>query len=741
MSSFGGTVKLTGESEYQKALKEITGNLKLLGSEMKFTTSLYDQNDKSVENLSAQNEILNKKIDEQEKKVSILKDALAKAKEETGENSATTNKWQIKLNEAQAELNKLNHDLDTNKKTMADAVQETKKEADAVEDFGEEADKSGKSALSLGDIIKANLISDAVMSGLKSLANGMKNVGSAMISFGKDVVESYGELEQNLGGSEAVFGEYAKNIQKIGEDAYKSLGVSQSDYLATANKMGALFQGSGIEQQKSLELTSQAMQRAADMASVMGIDMQVALDSVAGAAKGNFTMMDNLGVAMNATTIEAYAASKGFDFVWKSASQAQKTEMAMKMFFENTEQYAGNFAKESTETVSGSLGLLQASFDTFMAGLGDSNADMANLTQNVADAFDSVVSNLVPVVENILSALPTVIESALGLVTSLLPSLLTTVTDLLGKLLATATEFLPQLAPVVVSAFGVLLQTIFENLPLILSAGIQVIVALADGLSSMLPELIPLAIDALLTLVDTLASNLDLIIDAGISLILGLADGLLRALPQLIEKAPIIIDKLMKAYTDNAPKLIEMGIELTLQLAGGIIKAIPQLLSKIPQLITSYVDAFKNYYGKIAEIGGNIVSGIWNGISNGYTWIKDKISGWVGNVLDFFKELLGIHSPSTVFEEQIGENLALGVGEGFTATMSDVTNDMANAIPTEFDTDISTSMDFTSANSQMSTYDMMVSAFKQALTEVKVVMDDREMGGFVANTIERVVYA
>lgn len=71
--------------------------------------------------------------------------------------------------------------------------------------------------------------------------------------------------------------------------------VSQSQYLATANKMGALFHGSGVDQQKSLELTEKAMQRAADMASVMGIDMQ--------------------------------------------------------MFFENTEQYAGNFARESTESL------------------------------------------------------------------------------------------------------------------------------------------------------------------------------------------------------------------------------------------------------------------------------------------------------------------------------------------------------------------------------------------------------
>lgn len=59
-----------------------------------------------------------------------------------------------------------------------------------------------------------------------------------------------------------------------------------------------------MDVQKSADLTEKAMQRAVDMASVMGIDMQVTLDSVAGTAKGNFTIIDNLGVAMNATNTE-----------------------------------------------------------------------------------------------------------------------------------------------------------------------------------------------------------------------------------------------------------------------------------------------------------------------------------------------------------------------------------------------------------------------------------------------------
>jgi len=112
---------------------------------------------------------------------------------------------------------------------------------------------------------------------------------AAIGKFIASAVTEGGELEQNLGGTEAVFGEFAGNIQDSAQDAYKNMGLSASDYMATANKMGSLFQGSGMDQQKSLDLTSDAMQRAADVASVMGIDTSMAMESIAGAAKGNFT--------------------------------------------------------------------------------------------------------------------------------------------------------------------------------------------------------------------------------------------------------------------------------------------------------------------------------------------------------------------------------------------------------------------------------------------------------------------
>lgn len=127
-----------------------------------------------------------------------------------------------------------------------------------------------------------------------SLMSAMKGVLSvaALQKVGEGIWQAVnlgGELEQNIGGTEAVFGKFADKIKTTAYDAYKNMGMSASDYMATANKMAALFQGSGLEQSKAVDLTSEAMQRAADVASVMGLDTSAAMEAIAGAAKGNFT--------------------------------------------------------------------------------------------------------------------------------------------------------------------------------------------------------------------------------------------------------------------------------------------------------------------------------------------------------------------------------------------------------------------------------------------------------------------
>ncbi len=126
-----------------------------------------------------------------------------------------------------------------------------------------------------------------------------------------------------------------------------------------------------------------------------------------------------------------------------------------------------------------------------------------------------------------------------------------------------------------------------------------------------------------------------------------------------------------------------MGIQLTVQLAVGLIKAIPQLVAKLPEIIAAIVNGLGNAVGSVLEIGINIVKGLWEGIKSMGQWIWDKVTGFFSGIVDGVKGLLGIHSPSTVFEG-IGGNMGKGVGVGFLKAMSDVERDMKRAIPTDF---------------------------------------------------------
>lgn len=269
--NIGPKIGIDGEKEYRDAISNIIQQAKTLDSEMKLVASSFDKDTTAKEKNAKTAEVLTKQIEAQKERVRLLSEMYQKSAEELTENNTKTLDWKERLNKATAELNNMERSLD-----------ETKK---GVKDEGEAAEKSAERHQKL-------------VSGLKAVGAALGTVavaaGAAAVKLAKEVISSFGELEQNLGGSEAVFGDYAKNIQKIAEDSYKSMGTSQSEYLATANKIGALFQGSGVEQERSVELTTKAMQRAADMASVMGIETADALEAITGAAKGNYTIPKSL---------------------------------------------------------------------------------------------------------------------------------------------------------------------------------------------------------------------------------------------------------------------------------------------------------------------------------------------------------------------------------------------------------------------------------------------------------------
>lgn len=237
--------------------------------------------------------------------------------------------------------------------------------------------------------------SAGTLSAFKTLASGLSALGiGAMI---KNAISLAGDLEQNVGGSESVFKNYAGTIQKTAETAASSLGLSQSKYLATATKMGALFQGSGFSVAQSADMVTQSMQRASDVASIMGISVDSAMEAVAGMAKGNFTMMDNLGVAINDTNLQIYAQEKGLG---KLETTQQKVNAAMQMFLDKSDYAAGNYAKEN-DTYSGALTTFKAELEDFAAEAGTA---LLPLAQSVLPVLSSSLNALKPVIMTVAEA-------------------------------------------------------------------------------------------------------------------------------------------------------------------------------------------------------------------------------------------------------------------------------------------------------------------------------------------------
>lgn len=217
---------------------------------------------------------------------------------------------------------------------------------------------------------------------------------AATLGIGKIISDSImagGELEQNLGGVETVFRERADSMKKAAATAFEDMGLSESDYLANANKMGALLKGSGFDTGYASSVSQRVMQRASDVASIMGIDVKDAMEAVTGAAKGNFTMMDNLGVAMNDTTLQAYAQEKGLGTL---ETTQQKVNAAMQMFLDKTEYAAGNYAREN-DTFSGSLTTAKAQLENMTADLGTQLLPTATTLVTMARDGLEVISPLV----------------------------------------------------------------------------------------------------------------------------------------------------------------------------------------------------------------------------------------------------------------------------------------------------------------------------------------------------------
>lgn len=403
-------------------------------------------------------------------------------------------------------------------------------------------------ALSFGDVLKANIAGQAIVAGVKAVAGAVKNIGEAAI-------QSYGEYEQLVGGVETLFKSSADSVMQYAANAYQTAGMSANEYMATVTAFSAsLLQSMGGDTDAAAEKANLAITDMSDNANKMGSSMESIQNAYSGFAKQNYTMLDNLKLGYGGTKEEMQRLLDDANAL--NAAQGNYTDYTIDSYADivdaihtvQTEMgITGTTQLEASTTIQGSIASMKAAYDNFITGLGDENADMAELITNLLGSTVTVAENLLPVVERILENIGVVVQ----------------------------------------------------------------------------------------------------------------------------EKGPEMIEKFVGYAVEKLPQIIELGMKMVLAIVSGLAKNLPQIVRSVLDMMATIVKTFVSSLPNIVNVGKQIVKGLWEGIKAMGSWIKEKVGSFFSGIVSGVKSKLGIHSPSRVFAG-IGENMALGLGEGWENEYGDI---------------------------------------------------------------------
>lgn len=283
--SIGPKIGIEGENEYRQSIRQINEGIKTLGTEMQAVTSAFYGQEKSIRSLTAENDVLERTIYSLEEKLNLQKKMLQEAANAYGEASEKTQAWQQKVNLTTAELNKAKGKLAENEKAMRELAEGT--------------DEAAKSTSVFSDVLKADLLSEAIKTGIKAVASGIREIGQALADTVKDsaaFADNILTLSTNTGISTETLQEY----QYMAELADTSLET---------------ITGSMAKLTRSMENARGGTGDAAAAFAALGISVVDANGELRDNEEVFGEVLDALGKMQNATQRDAYA----MDIFGKSA--------------------------------------------------------------------------------------------------------------------------------------------------------------------------------------------------------------------------------------------------------------------------------------------------------------------------------------------------------------------------------------------------------------------------------------
>jgi cell pole-organizing protein PopZ len=601
----GITIELSADnSKLANALKETKTQLVETSRELKDVNKLLKLDPTNVTLLSQKQELLKKQITDTAERLKQLKEL----QQQFGDTSRLTDDQKEQYRALEREIAQCENQLKGyySQQTEVNSAIDNVNEGQPFEEVSKDIDDAGKSALKMGDIIKANLISEAIISGIKGLANGFKSLASNL--------NEWSSKANTLQEQEAKVSRVMKNTTNATDDQVQAI----IDLTAQQEKLGVVSQetqlaglqelGTYVEHKESLEKLLPVMN---DM-----IAQQYGIGASMESASGIATMM---GKVLGNGQVDALSRlGYKFNDAQKQVLKFGTEEEKVAMLTEIIEQSVGGMNKALAQTDAGRMQIAKSYFEDFQKTAGKTFNDFKNKVvstflpqiMNVTTALQNMLTGKIDI-KNGMQQIINTLSDGLKTIKNKLPQFLQTGTEIIKSLIQGLVDGLPEIVPTIVDILMQLVQFIIDNLPIILDGVIQVVLQVAQALGEQLPTLIPVLVDGILKLVDTILDNIDLFVDASIEIIMGLADGLINALPKLIEKAPEIVEKLVKAIIKNAPKMQQASAELIWKLIVGL-----RELDK-----------------DLVVAGARLILKLWEGIQGKLDWLWERVKAIGNNVL------------------------------------------------------------------------------------------------------------
>lgn len=592
--NIGPKIGIDGEAQFRKELNNIIQQSKTLASEMKAVTSAFDKNDNSQEKLAAQSAVLTKQIETQEQRIEQLKKGLAASAKEFGEADTRTQKWKQAVNDATSELNNMRSNLkglDT-----------------AVDDTADNLDDAADSALSFGDVLKANVLSQAIVNGVKELASAFKDFAVSAIESAADVKAQVAQFEQT-------FGDLADTAREKMNGVAEATGIVPTRLQSAFSQFYAYARSSGMESAQALQFAEKASYAAADAAAYYDRSLEEATEQVLAYTKGNFANDAALGFASTEATRTAQAMkSLGKEYKDLDVTAGETTQVLLDQII-------------ASQNLSGAAGQASREMDGWENVQGNLNETWKQFQARVGTP---VLENLIPIIQNITSEFENWMNNVDW--------------DAFGKNIDNFVNAIIDYGPVIISTLsGIAAGFVAWNIASLIS-GISGIVSGAKNMADVFPlvakamqALSANPIGAVITLVATLATTIITLWNTNEEF----RNGVIEIWDRIKEGIGNAVDGIVHFFTVTVPQAFNKVLDFVKTNWQGLLLLLVNPFAGAFKLLYDNFDGFRNAVNTLVERIKTAFINMKDGISNTVRNIKDAIVNGFQAAVDFITSLPG----------------------------------------------------------------------------------------------------